>query len=409
MDYKSRYDISADFKKPKYQIINIKQGSYGMQEVFIHCTDDGVPVKLDNSTSEAIVKLKKPDNRDVINHCDITDDGLVKLTITEEISRKAGRCYAEIRIYNKSQVSSSDLDDLDDPALENAISTMDICINIYPSAIQNPDITSKDEFTAFDYLVSKMIKDYIWILNEAKGIIGSVKTINGRGPDDDGAFEFNAEDYQPLIDQTIDTAKKSGMFDGKDGIDGIDGKTPQKFVDYFTEEDLVELGMVSTVCGKKPDSGTRNVSISCKDIGAVSLEESKKYVYIGDEGNVSMKNARVVDIGEPISNSDSANKGYVDKKINDEIQSSVFYADSILTTDWIGESIYANTIPVQGINSKMSPHISPNYAAIDDVEEVIESWKYIYRAVSGDNKITFYATGELPKVEIPIRIEVINR
>ena len=410
MGIESKYNITVDFKTPKNSIVNIKQWNKGLQNIYIKCTDDGVPVKLSKESMKAIIKLRKPDNRQVIDTCEITDDGQIKLTVTETITQKAGRCFAEIVLLEIGTVSSDDYTSMDALTSGNSIATMDICINIYPSPLLNNDVESTDDFNGLYVLMSKAIRDYLWIMNETKGLIGSVKTINGRAPDDDGAFEFNADDYQPLINQTLSTAKESGAFDGKDGKDGAngaDGKTPKKFVDYFTEADLAELGMVSTVCGKKPGND-RNVALSCEDIGAASLSYINEHLLFDDDGSLNMMGKKIKGLQLPTTDGDAANKGYVDAKIISEINNNVFRANAIVTTDWVGDSIYVNTISVSGITPSMNLHIAPDYSSVSDVESAIESWGYIYRAVTGDNKITFYATEDRPSVEIPVLIEALR-
>lgn len=408
MGIESKYNITVDFKTPKNSIVNIKQWNKGLQNIYIKCTDDGVPVKLNKESMKAIIKLRKPDNRQVIDTCEITDDGQIKLTVTETITQKAGRCFAEIVLLEIGTVSSDDYTSMDALTSGNSIATMDICINIYPSPLLNKDVESTDDFNGLYVLMSKAIRDYLWIMNETKGLIGSVKTINGRAPDDDGAFEFNADDYQPLINQTLSTAKESGAFDGKDGKDGAngsDGKTPKKFVDYFTEADLAELGMVSTVCGKRPSSGTRNVALTCADIGAVSTSKFDACFKLSDDGSMDMNGKQLKNIGEPASAKDAATKGYIDKKMG----SLLFQTNAVIPVgEWIGESTYVKTISVTGVTKGMSLHIMPDYSSVDDVESVIDSWQSIYRAVSGNDTITFYATGAKPDAEIPIFIEAIT-
>ena len=54
------------------------------------------------------------------------------------------------------------------------------------------------------------------------------------------------EEVDQIVRETLAQAKDSGEFDGKDGQDGLDGKdghTPEKGVDYFTEE---EVGSIAT-------------------------------------------------------------------------------------------------------------------------------------------------------------------
>lgn len=80
-----------------------------------------------------------------------------------------------------------------------------------------------------------------------------------------------------------------------------------------------------------------------------------------------------------------------------------------LDTTWEGEEVpYTKTITVNGIQATDTPIIdvvmSGDYATD---EQRIEAWGYIYRAVTGTNSITFYAT-EKPTIDLPIQIKVVR-
>lgn len=80
-----------------------------------------------------------------------------------------------------------------------------------------------------------------------------------------------------------------------------------------------------------------------------------------------------------------------------------------LGTNWSGsEATYTQTISVSEILATDSPIIDVVMSGIYSTDESrIEAWGYIYRAVTADGSITFYAT-EIPKVEIPIQIKVVR-
>ena len=80
-----------------------------------------------------------------------------------------------------------------------------------------------------------------------------------------------------------------------------------------------------------------------------------------------------------------------------------------LDTNWDGEvAPYTKIIEVEGILETDVPIIdvvmSGDYATD---EQRIEAWGYIYRAVTGTNSITFYATDK-PTVDLPIQIRVVR-
>lgn len=80
-----------------------------------------------------------------------------------------------------------------------------------------------------------------------------------------------------------------------------------------------------------------------------------------------------------------------------------------LGTNWSGSNApYTQTISVNEILTTDSPIIDVVMSGIYSTDESrIEAWGYIYRAVTADGSITFYAT-EIPQIEIPIKIKVVR-
>lgn len=97
----------------------------------------------------------------------------------------------------------------------------------------------------------------------------------------------------------------------------------------------------------------------------------------------------------------AATKQYVDSK------TSVF--NVTLNTSWSGSAApYSKSVTVTGILATDTPIIdvvmSGTYAT-DKARQ--EAWAYIYRAVTANNSITFYAN-EKPTVELPVQIKVVR-
>jgi hypothetical protein len=80
-----------------------------------------------------------------------------------------------------------------------------------------------------------------------------------------------------------------------------------------------------------------------------------------------------------------------------------------LDTTWSGVAApYSKTVTVTGILATDTPIIDvvmSGMYATDDAR--IEAWGYVYRAVTGVDSITFYATDK-PIVELPIQIKVVR-
>ena len=80
-----------------------------------------------------------------------------------------------------------------------------------------------------------------------------------------------------------------------------------------------------------------------------------------------------------------------------------------LNTSWSGSSApYSKTITVSGILATDTPIIDIVMSGTYSTDEArIEAWGYIYRAVTANGSITFYAT-EKPTVSLPIQIKVVR-
>lgn len=80
-----------------------------------------------------------------------------------------------------------------------------------------------------------------------------------------------------------------------------------------------------------------------------------------------------------------------------------------LDTSWSGSSApYSKTVTVSGILATDTPIIDIVMSGTYSTDEArIEAWGYIYRAVTANGSITFYAT-EKPTVSLPIQIRVVR-
>ena len=82
---------------------------------------------------------------------------------------------------------------------------------------------------------------------------------------------------------------------------------------------------------------------------------------------------------------------------------------AILDPLWSGSSVpYTKTVTVNGILATDTPIIDIVLTGGYIVDKMrIEAWGYIYRAVTDDDSITFYAT-EKPTISLPIQIKVVR-
>jgi hypothetical protein len=118
------------------------------------------------------------------------------------------------------------------------------------------------------------------------------------------------------------------------------------------------------------------------------------------EGDIEMGEHKITGVGTPESDTDAANKVYVDGKR--------FTATATIPATWSGLNFpYSLAVTVEGIKAEDKPHVSPVYSEnLEDALKQIEAWSMVNKAVASENTITFYCYETKPDTEIPIQIEV---
>lgn len=102
------------------------------------------------------------------------------------------------------------------------------------------------------------------------------------------------------------------------------------------------------------------------------------------------------------------NADIIDQKLK-EIEDKTQHINVTLDTSWLGSAApYSNSVAVTGILETDTPIIDVVMSGTYSTDEArIEAWGYIYRAVTANSSMTFYAT-EKPSVELPIQIKVVR-
>jgi len=82
---------------------------------------------------------------------------------------------------------------------------------------------------------------------------------------------------------------------------------------------------------------------------------------------------------------------------------------TLTAASWTGTtSPYSQSVTVSGVVSTDTPIIDVVMSGTYSTDEAMaEAWGYIYRAVTGNDSITFYAT-EKPTINLPIQIKVVR-
>lgn len=167
-------NIDIDFYDTRYLTINAKQYDKQSRFILFSCHDNGKSVLFDPSKNYAYVRYRKPDYLGVFNECTITKEGNILVELTEQMLAVPGNCYADIFIIENPKIEIEegeiieDLDKILAARKGRIVSTMNFCVNVISTALQNSEIESSYEFGALNDLIDKVTKDYTFIVEQCK-------------------------------------------------------------------------------------------------------------------------------------------------------------------------------------------------------------------------------------------------
>lgn len=102
--------VQLDLRKNTHKIIDIaKQWDRDSRIIEFEIIEDGALVSIDNTVCYAMIAMKKPDGKNILNDCTIQDN-IIKVLFTEQMLSVPGVAVGELRIYdieNKSLAITS--------------------------------------------------------------------------------------------------------------------------------------------------------------------------------------------------------------------------------------------------------------------------------------------------------------
>lgn len=430
--------IAVDFSEPRYIKLNVKQGDSGVRHYVFRCTNKGVPVAIDGESIYATLNLKRPDGTYVIKECTILSGGDIDLEIDGTITKLPGICTSEIALFEKTGVTDKNAPDEEVPG--NTVATMNIIINVFPSAIDDCGLEASNDFSALNDLVSKMLRDYRFIADECSGIIRSVKTINGHSPDENGEYTLQESDFEIVLDilstkleeanaeiekrLLLSGGTMTGDINmGSHKISGIP-TNPESDTDAVNKAYVDSVGTDAKNASLPKAGGQMSGGIDMNGNAVSNLPApendadaaTKAYVDTAETnaknaslpktggtitGDLDMGGNAVKNLKAPTAGTDAATKNYVDGK-------RLTYTGT-LDTYWPGSGPYSHSFQADGLVDTDMPHITPVYS--DDNDTAIaqkEAWNCVSKAVAANGWINFYCFEEKPTTAIPIQVEVIR-
>lgn len=137
--------VTMDFYNSEIKTIRAKQYDKKSRYIEITCTNKGIPITLDGSTTKCYMKMGTPDERGIYNEAKIQSDGTVLVELTETALAHPGKALLELDFVQP-------LEGKEDGSL---LSTMNLDIIIEKSVYSNDKIIASDEFNALTDLITK--------------------------------------------------------------------------------------------------------------------------------------------------------------------------------------------------------------------------------------------------------------
>lgn len=165
-------ELKVDFYNAKYISVNVKQCDRSSRYILVTCCNQEDFFPIDNIYNYAFVRYRKPDDKNVFNLCDITEDGRVLIELTEQMTSFVGKCFIDLVIVHNEPISPYSLTFNSGELLTNEntsiVSTMLFCVNVLETAIDSDIIESTDEYNALNELLIKATTDYTYVMGACK-------------------------------------------------------------------------------------------------------------------------------------------------------------------------------------------------------------------------------------------------
>ncbi len=155
------HEITLDVTINQIKTLNIKQYTKGSFKLHVTLTDRCEPFQANKNTHHCYFKMETPDKKHIFTDATINDDGSVDISIPEKACLAAGSGTAEL-VFKEQTEDTEDTKDT-----ESIFATMNLNVNIIPSAYHNSNITSSDDFDALHQALFAADKTYDQVMTSA--------------------------------------------------------------------------------------------------------------------------------------------------------------------------------------------------------------------------------------------------
>lgn len=169
MALQSITNINVDFCDKKYILINVKQHDKKSRFLSVTCYNYGELFPVNGRDHAAYIRYKKSDNYSVFNFCTITNDGKVLVELTEQMLVSSGICVADLVLVNRGQAEiDTETGEIINIDKASVLSTMTFCVDVIETAVDNSDIESSYEYSAFNQSLETYWADFEKVMQTSK-------------------------------------------------------------------------------------------------------------------------------------------------------------------------------------------------------------------------------------------------
>lgn len=186
MAIKTTTNIDIDFCDKKYVLVNAKQLDKNSRFLSVTCYNHGELFRLNDREHASYIRYRKADDYGVFNFCKIEDDKII-VEITEQMLAVEGVCVADLVIVGRDQARVDDTGAITNLNEATVLSTMPIYFDVIETAVNNSEIESSYEYSAFNQNLAnywKRFEDAIessssWAKTSESWAVGGTNTRTG--------------------------------------------------------------------------------------------------------------------------------------------------------------------------------------------------------------------------------------
>lgn len=296
MALQSMMNINIDFYDNKYILINAKQFDKKTRFLSVTCYNHGELFLVDYREHSAYIRYKKADDYGVFNFCEITKDGKILIELTEQMLASSGICTADIVIVNRGQAEvDTETGEIVNIDRASVLSTMTFYIDVFETSVENSEIESSYEYSAFNQSLENYWADFEKVMQTSK----SYAVGNAGGIRENENFD-NAKYYYELAltnaNASSDSANAAAKSEANAKTSEINAANSEANAKVYKEnantymnnaEDYMEASKVSEsaaneyaeIAKNNMDSAISSASDASTSASSASVSASNAYNY----------------------------------------------------------------------------------------------------------------------------------